>query len=173
VLAFAAAWGGFGYSSVCTTCGAEQRATDWQLPLTRVTYWRSRSVSETPLSRAIARDGLAGPHEHTWAFANGGGNGVTCAIGEGRHIETRSELAAAFLDGVTRYRGADEGRRWAALLLKPEPHLSVRVITEDFPRAGFATREGFERWWGGHRQEIDWLLNPSTADAATPATSFR
>jgi hypothetical protein len=166
VLAFGAFWGAFSYSSVCTTCGAEQHATDWQLPMLPVTYWRTRSVSETPLSRAMARDGLVGPHQHTWAFARGGGNGVMCAIGPGRHVNVNAPDVVAFLDAVTQYRGVDEGRRWAAMFLLPKPGGPASYVTIDEPREGFPTKEGFEMWWEEHREEIDWALS-HTATAAT------
>src|SRR3954454_5835675 len=76
LLLLAFAWyGAFSYRSVCTSCGEEELATDWQIPFTSVTYWQSRSERDTPLSRVVSRYGLAKPGVHTWLFAQGNGNG--------------------------------------------------------------------------------------------------
>lgn len=83
--------GPFGYSSVCDRCGALRRTTNWQLPLTEFTVFSSSTEADTPLSRVLVTNSIVPPHTHHWLFGQGGGNGVRCAIGPGRHIRPAAE----------------------------------------------------------------------------------
>lgn len=81
----------FRYSSVCDKCGALRHTTDWRFPLTRVTVFTYSTESDSPLSRALLTNTIVPAHGHHWLFAQGGGNGVRCAIGQGRHIRPAAE----------------------------------------------------------------------------------
>jgi hypothetical protein len=91
VLTFTVIAGPFGYSSVCGKCGASRHTTDWQLPLTDFTVFTHSTESASPLSRALLTNGIVSAHSHHWLFAQGGGNGVRCAIGQGMHIRPAAE----------------------------------------------------------------------------------
>jgi hypothetical protein len=155
-------FGTFGSSSVCGGCGAVQRSTEWQIPFTSVTYWESTFVVQTPLSAVVARVGLPPCAPHNWLFAHGSGNGVMCAISDGRHIHqaAASPQVAAFVSAVSQYRGPTEARRWVKMILDPAASRDVRslVVVSNIPESGFADREAFERWWQEHRDFIDPLL---------------
>jgi hypothetical protein len=81
----------FGYFSVCDRCGALRRTTEWKLPLSEFTVFTRSVESETPLSRAVLTNGIVQPHTHHWLFGHGGGHGVKCAIGQGRHIRPAAD----------------------------------------------------------------------------------
>src|SRR5215204_6449400 len=82
VVTLALMMGPFGYTSVCNRCGALRSTTEWQLPMTSLTVFRSSTESESPLSRVLLTNGIVAAHSHQWLFAQGGGNGVKCAIGK-------------------------------------------------------------------------------------------
>lgn len=86
LLTFTLIIGRFGFYSVCDQCGALRHTTDWQLPLTSLTVFSHSTESETPLNQVLLTNSIVKPHNHHWLFGQGGGNGVTCAIGSGRHI---------------------------------------------------------------------------------------
>jgi hypothetical protein len=81
----------FGYFSVCDRCGALRRTTDWKLPLTEFTAFSRSTESDSPLSRVLLTNGIVQPHTHQWLFGHGGGHGVRCAIGPGRHIRSAAD----------------------------------------------------------------------------------
>src|SRR5689334_4320234 len=89
-------------TSICAICGEMRHGVAWQIPFTEVSYWRSASTTETALSRVVSKHGLCPHASHDWLFASGGGNGVMCAIGGGRHLLTAVSSAevAVFVDGV-------------------------------------------------------------------------
>jgi hypothetical protein len=76
----------FTYYSVCDRCGALRHTTDLKLPLTEFTVFTDSVQTETPLSRLLLTNGIVQRHTHRWLFGHGGGHGVRCAIGTGRHI---------------------------------------------------------------------------------------
>lgn len=158
----------FNYVSICTICGGEENSTEWQLPFTEITYWRTHSVIETPLSKAIARTGISGSHEHAWLFAAGSGNGVMCAIGQGRHLfsAVRSEHAAVFLEAVERYQGPVMSREWRDRLLDPKrsSRATDAIRMSEPPLAGFASHQEFDLWWQQHQED---LVHEAAAEPAS------
>ena len=152
------AWyGAFSYCSICTSWGEEQFATDWQIPLTRLTLWRSRSERDTPLSRVVSRNGLATPGAHAWLFAQGSGNGAMCAIGDGRFLNcNHSDDVAAFVEAVAKFQSVGEARLWLGRLLDPrQSQEAANVIrAADVPAGGFGSRAQFESW---QKAEASWF----------------
>jgi hypothetical protein len=162
-LALAAFFGAFGYSSICTNCGAIEHTTEWQLPFTQLTVWRSHSIEATPLSRVVDHRQLALASGHAWIFASGGGNGVTCAIGPGRHIYSAvlSPEVATFIDAMSQYRGTTETRRWLASVLDPNHSMTVegQIRFARIPPAGFTGQAQFDAWWRNHHDHLGTLLD--------------
>lgn len=168
-------WASFYSSSFCTVCGQELSTTEWQVPLTQITYWRWQRLRNTPLSDAISRQSVAGKHEHAWSFAHGGGNGVMCAIGQGRHLVTAalSPDIANFVDAVAIHQGRSVARAWVAMLLAPDQSMRVSTVIRmaDVPASGFADREQFQRWWQEHRTYFATLLDRVPGETQRETTS--
>ena len=99
LVTFTVVSGPFDYSSVCDRCGALRHTTDWELPFTEFTVFSQSTESSSPLSRLLLTNSIVLSHPHHWLFINGGGHGVKCAIGPGRHIRPAadSEEFAALL----------------------------------------------------------------------------
>jgi len=172
VAAVFAVYGGFGSISVCGTCGAVQDSTEWQIPFTSVTYWHSTSITQTPLSAVVAKRQLATCSSHNWLFIHGGGNGIMCAIGDGRrvHQAALSSDVAAFVSAVSDYQGQGEAQRWLKVALDTEASRDlVSLLAGDLPEHGFPHRQTFDGWWQQHRDVIDTLLNDFGVRSAASA----
>ena len=163
-------FGTYGYASVCGNCGVIRRTTEWQIPFTPIAYWRSESVSQTPFSKALAKQQLVTCKQHNWLFAHGSGNGVGCEIGEGRHLSSAvgSPAVAGFVEAVNRYQGPHEAQRWVKLLLNPDQSLRTyaAIFGSGAPDAGFDSQSAFDLWWRGNREFLAEILKQSN-DAGT------
>jgi hypothetical protein len=148
----------FNSGRICTDCGRLQHTSERQLPLTSITYWSSTWIEETPLSK-MADAGLIGPHAHHWLYANGGGNGVVCAIGDGRHIvpAIHQPAVASFLRCVAAYLGPEQARRWLSVALNPERSMNLHsaIMGLGFPADGFSDSARFKAWWEANRATFD------------------
>ena len=148
----------FGSVSVCVTCGRTSSATDFQLPLIPVTYWRHRRFEETQLSTAAGNLGFLKPHSHEWSLIHGGGNGILCALGKGGELDAtvRSAEVAQFLVDTARYCGRDEAYDWfqAALDHRKSKQLHWWMDGAAFPLGGFPTKDGYLDW--RQRADLDW-----------------
>jgi hypothetical protein len=167
-----AVFGAFGSTSVCGTCGVVQDSTEWQVPFTSVTYWHSTSISQTPLSAVVAKRQLATCPSHNWLFIHGGGNGILCAIGDGRHVHQAalSPDVAAFVSAVSEYQGQREGQRWLKMALDPEASREVlSLLASEIPANGFGDRKTFDRWWKQRGDFIDAIVTEFDARIAKPA----
>jgi hypothetical protein len=72
--------------------------TDFQLPLSQLTYWRHHTEHQTPLGELGVELGFVRPHVHNWRFVAGGGNGIVCALGgAGRDIDRAARSESYFL----------------------------------------------------------------------------
>ena len=165
--------GVFNSVSVCTTCGAEQNAEAWHLPLTSIIYRRTSSVRETPLSLALARAGLADSHAHAWVLVHGSGNGIGCDLGIGSDITeaVRSPEVGAFVEAVARYQGRASAQAWVDRLLdwKQSPKAVKQILLVNPPLAGFLGQADFEQWWRGHAETL--APEPAAGGAAGTAAS--
>ena len=132
----------FGFSSYCRVCGLEQRTLRNQLPLSEVTLFERSVESPTLYSGAYYAGG--GPsHAHDFVFAAGSGNGVKCAIGDGRQQQRGAQDPdrAASLRFVLGQVGAPELQRVYAqhlLVLRSPPLLepgATRAIDGRRPAA--------------------------------------
>lgn len=102
---YVAFFGAFGYSSVCSRCGAVRQTTEWQIPRTSIPILSRSSVRQTPVSLSMTTNRIAPPHGHQWVFAQGGGNGVRCALGRARLVRStvESSQVAQLLTALERY----------------------------------------------------------------------
>lgn len=148
----------FSYTSICTACGSIQHTTEFHIPFAGVTYWHSRSETETPLSKIIAKHQLAPAHSHSWLFANGAGGGVTCAIGEGRHLygAVQSSEVASFVDAVATYEGHVNANQWLNRLLDPKRSQNAlnAIHFAGVPDVSFTNQPQFEQWKKDHDADL-------------------
>ena len=119
LLVFGVRSGRFTSVSVCGGCGADEVTTEWEVPFTQFTYWRSHRIEQTPLSMVVARNGLAPAHAHTWLFVHGSGNGVACAIGTSARLAIAAHYPSIpeFIDAVAKYQGQAPAQKWTGALL--------------------------------------------------------
>jgi hypothetical protein len=139
----------FSYVSVCAECGAEQHSQEWKLPWTDWTVFKHSSFHATPLSRYLSSSGLVAAHTHNWLFAAGGGNGITCAIGQGRHLwqAIRAPNSARLLESMRTYDGPEAALNF--LRLELDPAVSQRgpiMMIALFPTNGFSNKEQYHAW---------------------------
>src|SRR5262249_1395251 len=66
VLSIAVFYGAYGHISICSTCGTVRSGTDWQIPMTEFTYWRTWSTNSTPITKVIDQNRLYPNCKHTW-----------------------------------------------------------------------------------------------------------
>jgi hypothetical protein len=142
LLAFVSGGGFFRWVSVCKTCGAERSSTEmlWVFPV--------HQIKQSPLSEYVASELLVGEHQHDWVFGAGGGAGVRCAIGDGRHLFgiIRNDDFQRFLTAVTRYRDKDEARLWLKRGLDPAQSHDVTFCFR--PEASdVVDKASFEQWF--------------------------
>jgi hypothetical protein len=139
--AFVLGGGFFRWGSVCGVCGAERDSIE------RFWVFRAHRVKPTPLSEFVLREGIQIAHQHNWLFAHGGGAGVKCAIGPGRHLWgiIRDSDFQRFLVAVKKYHGLEESRRWLSIGLDPKRAFTVRYSFRPDADA-LKDKESFDRW---------------------------
>lgn len=157
----------FSYTAVCAKCGAEERVQEWKVPGTDWTFFRRSTEVATPLSKMLATSGLLPAHEHNWLFAAGGGNGTSCAIGEGRYLWTviRQPKSAELLSAIQAYEGSDYARQFLTLALDPkrspdDPAMMVLLC----PTNVFSSKEQFHAWLSEYDLRLDDILFGSKAN---------
>jgi len=155
----------FGYFSVCRECGAVRKTIERQVPLTRLSYWTTHTIEETYLSSAVGRLGLLGAHQHDWLFGAGGGNGVVCALGDGRQIRTNAELytIARFVENVSESEGEEAARKWLAYALDPKNGHGLRyaLSSSRYPPTGCRSPEEYRKWKEQGEKEFSAALDSS------------
>lgn len=141
-------FGRFSYSSVCTRCGAIQHAADWKIFGSVIPLLSSATVEATPFSTALTGGSSTNTCQHQWMFAQGSGNGVTCAIGSGRHLWTtiRSTNVAALLVWNQKYGDPQFQDRLVQVALDPETYSAAEMLAFDIPDNGFASRDEYHVW---------------------------
>jgi hypothetical protein len=164
LLAFAVLLGHFCSTEIFTTCGEMHDITEYQIPLTNFTYFTTRRTSPTPFSIAVARAGLVSPnHTHQWLYASGGGNGVICAIGDGRHLYNAviSPEVATFLQATATYRGRAAAQSWTKALLDPKrsDDATSGIRSSGMPTSGFPDKAAYDNWLLTQSVPLDDWLN--------------
>src|ERR1051325_11124003 len=103
--AYAASYGRFSYSSVCNRCGVVQLTEQWQIPRTSIPMFIHSSMWQTPVSLCLTTNRIVPSHNHQWVFAQGSGNGVRCALGNGQAVRSTVEFSevARLLEALERY----------------------------------------------------------------------
>lgn len=141
-------YGNFASTAVCSRCGAMREMVEWQIPATFITLFRHSMIHATPVSEALMSSGLVPPHEHSWLFCHGGGNGVLCALGEGRHILPlmQSKNVAAILGASQQFKEQTFRDQLLQALFDPKTAAAVRSLEMSVPPNGFADAKSFHAW---------------------------
>ena len=119
----ACVWPGrFGYSSVCSLCGLESRNTEIHFGLFETRFAPTQQLETNAMAAVLLNRPELLNHQHTWVFATGGGAGVKCAIGHGRHLwqAVHSTTVATFLEVLGSAKETNSLWRWRDRLLDPK-----------------------------------------------------
>lgn len=154
-LTVTALFGRFGFTSVCSRCGAIRETTDWQIPLTSLTVFSHSSEHASPVSAVLTSSGIIAVHEHKWLLCQGGGNGVRCAIGEGRHIRpaVQSDGVAAVIAASQRFGELQFRDRVLRALFDPKTAEAVCGLCT--PTNGFVDASAFRLWLSRETESFD------------------
>ena len=114
--------GRFGYRSVCSLCGLEVRNTEIHFGLFETGIGKTWAYETNSVAAVLMESPSVSGHQHAWVFAAGGGAGVKCAIGDGRHLwqAVRSTNVAAFLGELARSDVTPSVLRWRDRFLNPK-----------------------------------------------------
>ena len=87
-------------------------------------------------------------HQHEWLFCAGGGNGVTCAIGSGRHIlpSAESEAVARLIEASQRFGEIKFHEKLLQTVFDPEVSPYVRMLGIAVPHDGFSSAAELRAW---------------------------
>jgi hypothetical protein len=139
--------------SICDTCGVARSCRERQIPLFPMT-WRTTHGSEqkTGLSGLLMDLGRVPPHEHTWQFARGAGNGTMCAIGRGQYLyETvRDERAVRFLRFLSERESSEFVDSWISFALDHRTTFRFRSMM-----FGLESYPDIEQAWLEQRQSME------------------
>lgn len=141
----------FSYSSICRHCGASQSGRRCFIPDTQICYFHATSVHATPVSKVLESTGIVGAHEHDWRLAQGGGNGIFCAIGEGRHLTgVKSENVASLISAADRFGETAFRDEMVKALLEPKSSHLVYALEHRVEGGDLADAETFHSWLAEH-----------------------
>ena len=148
--------GNFRSTSVCDLCGAKLASRRYQVPMTSITLGRHDTITPSVLSSVLATRGIITNCSHRFLFATGSGNGVTCAIGDGRHIlpAVESTTVAGLVANLADFTSQAEARLVVTNLLqgKVSTHVPTILANSGFPASGFTDRDRFFAWWADSKK---------------------
>ena len=150
----------FAYYSVCDVCGAMRNTWDWRTPLTELTVFSRSIVNETTLSRVLLTNSIVQPHAHHWLFGQGGGHGVKCAIGPGRHIYPAAESAEFASLVLDLHRRGEIGFRDRVLrgVFDPETSRMFRNLSFHAPQTAMSAAE-IRDWITEEFEHLDQMVS--------------
>lgn len=138
--------GRFAYSSVCDRCGAVRQTTEWQIPATSFAVFSHSSTHQTPVSLSLTTNQIVPPHNHEWVFAQGGGNGVKCALGRAHKVRftVESTGVAQLLASLEQYGERDFRDKVLTNLFNDSTTHVVRTLS--VPSNGFSNAVQLHNW---------------------------
>ena len=144
--AYIAFCGAFGYSSVCTRCGAVRLTTEWQIPRTSIPVFSRSSIQQTPVSLCLTTNHIVASHSHQWVFVQGGGNGIRCALGAAHMVRSTVESSevAQLLEALDHY--GERGFRDRVFTNLFDNGTTALVRTLHVPSGGFTNAAQLRAW---------------------------
>lgn len=139
----------FSYYSVCPVCAQTRLSTDWErIWSDHFTYRTTHRIKPTPVSLVLEKCRLIPQHEHQWLFGHGGGNGVKCAIGPGRHVRPTFESTnvAAFVEALVQHGDRQTQKKWLARMGKRELSHTFRMAVSSPPTGAYGSKDRFLEW---------------------------
>lgn len=157
---FALMGGVFRYSSVCKHCAKVKSTSEFGIQSWNVVVWQTSKEQESRLSTMLASEGIVQPHEHNWMFAQGGGNGVKCAIGGGRflaRVNNDTEFVA-FVRDTWRFGQQAIATNLLAAVLNPHTASSAlwRTVASDYSLADVDSAASLRTWLQEHSFDLDY-----------------
>jgi hypothetical protein len=146
----------FSYYSICSECGAIQNTIEWQLPWSRVVLFKYSTVEATPLSSYLTTPGVLAPHTHRWLFGHGGGNGITCAQGDGdliRGTVTAPEFAQ-LVELTRQFDDPEQSNRFLRWGFDRDVTRTMRDLAGSIPTNGISSRDQYRAWLS----DQSWLI---------------
>lgn len=157
----------FSSYSICRKCGATQLTINRQLPFVRTTYWTTNTIARSP----VVDLALVGAHTHDWVFAQGGGNGIACALGHGTVIRQRlsTDSVQSFLEDVVHFDNRASASEWLRRILDvDEGRLVVDMLYySGYPDSGFDNSGEYFKWKTLAEAEWQTLLDYSKSPRTT------
>ncbi len=150
--------GAFSYASVCDRCGAIRQTTEWQMPRTRFAFFSHSSTHQTPVSLCLTTNRIVPPHRHQWVFAQGGGNGIKCALGRAQMVRATVESSevAQILEALERFDERDSRDKVLTNLFDDSTTHVVRTLS--FPSGGFTNAAQLHGWVSEQNWYFDEML---------------
>jgi hypothetical protein len=156
-------YGQFEYHQLCWVCGRASTCVDWQIPVTRHTYYTFREERETSLSRALARHRLVEPHEHEWWFVSGRGNGTYLLLGEGHPISWSllGGNSGTFVDAMLRWTDRETTELWLNRMRDPNFSRMCLAMANASLGETFTSRAHWEQWLEDYqRDHVQMMAGP-------------
>ncbi len=150
--------GAFRYTSVCNRCGAVRYKTEWQVPHTRFAFFSHSSVRQTPVSLCLTTNQITPMHSHNWVFAQGGGNGIKCALGEAHKVHSTVESleVAQLIQALERYGQRDFREKVVASLFDDSTTRVVLLFA--LPTGGFTNEIQMQTWISEQAEQFDEMI---------------
>jgi hypothetical protein len=131
---------------ICETCAVTRSTVERQVPWMNVTWWTAHTPEEpTLLSQYLAQEARIGDHSHSWIAVRGGGNGVQCALGQGRQTQLNSmeKEVIDFLRFVKAQETPATFEHWLAFILNHRTAGAAQSLLWRLSR--YPTLE--QAWW--------------------------
>lgn len=160
--------GTFRGNYVCAHCGATKSSLDLQIPFTDFTVCTLGSTYSYTFGETLVARGLVDPHPHNWLFCTGLGNGIGCALGRGRYIESRCRPETLkFLDDTILFQSKTVAQKWLVLIFEPQNSNVDRVW--EYPLEGMPNLKAYTDWQtetfdGAKDPRLLALLPPTSKD---------
>lgn len=153
--------GAFRYTSVCNQCGAVRYKTEWQVPRTSFAFFSHSSIRQTPVSLCLTTNQITPKHKHNWVFAQGGGNGIKCALGEAHKVRSTVESleVAQLIQALERYDQRDFREKVVTSLLDDSTTRVVFLLA--LPTGGFTNEIQMQTWVSEQAESFDEMIAAS------------
>jgi hypothetical protein len=152
--------GAFRYLSVCDRCGAIRQTTEWQIPRTRFAFFSHSSIRQTAVSLCLTTNRIVPTHGHKWVFAQGGGNGIKCALGRAHLVRSTVESleVAQILETLERYHERNFRDRVLKNLFNDSTTYMVRTLF--VPSGGFTNAAHLHAWVFEQNRSFNEMVTP-------------